>query len=1404
MNVVAKRVASELGVIYSDLYDFVQQGCLGVNYTACAFQTTGLHFFTRAPLPSSSQIFVANIIIRSLSHSELPQPKATVDFATGGHAAPVDMRHPAGQEVEERALTSTATASSNPCGNAATTPPHTMIEDGIGCWHNVTIPQVLVIGDSISSGFVGYGAEVKRIFEDPLSWCGANQSIPNSEPAGATGFCSARTGRGGLIRPFDARFRTATGPLARVTHSGGWSGQPGANWQAGNSSNGAACVNHWLGSQKSDVITINFGLHDCGCCNPHRLPKPDDCTSKIANESCSGNLPYGRQVSSVDYEKNLQTVYATASSALNVGGKIVYVPTTPGGEAYASTVSNLCIRKVNAIAQRVLGHKPDVVFSDLHAAVDKVCGGSNYSSCKLQCNKNAPCPRGAKGGHHFQPAGRTFTAVVVAHAVAPLLGPRWMEFLHGLSHGATVKTDDELPCRDRFLSPFGAKSLWNVAIGANAKFVPCNIYAPSMQLEEQGPGPSKAQCANMTKQFSRRHICPGAHSGITAAQCAAKGCCFSTLHCTVPCPWCFTPQQVDGPGSFHNDADHFVHVKSTDPTVTWFMQGWWGQAPKSSCVPTQANNQCHCSQMPGTLKFTQQQIRLPNFVKELNVATPNCNNALSMLQPDNKTVIQTQPAFRCDPGGPLFSLTNGTGPHSRGGPQTYPLTVDITSDLNVGVNSSLNTALGAHGGSGLSALGGVIRLHEIAPADGVPIPHALKLELYAHQYYYGGGTGKRKLQPPSESNGGRTQYVWPATGSDGYTWATCKSGERCLAYGGANEYLVPGALLALPEAAASALIPHLTVPGKRVAAAFRDYGGYIIDDTAGDSASLAWESGANDLFASKYNFTLNTVGGAWYNDLVAIFQELQVVINNKPDSVGGGGTPRQPPLPPLCKIDDTAARIPVYSISSMSHTPSSTAPTSTSTSIIKSDEGKPRLKLDDAARMLRPLAALVTMMGSDSQYLHHSKSPFGPWEEVIPEGCTEGTGVWSGGGGNNPSPYIVDEEASALTGLANNSVVIITTCGQGNRTHEPANTTLRSYMCVGVSKSWRDPVILHNAPLFALPHQNDYTNRSVLTDPWEGWLTEDPFFFFNKKLKKWQALFHQVRRQALSDPKGALQPNGPVDKWSGGYAESSSTQLFGPWTAHSPQHGAYSKDLFLVRHRSNHSLQHASPPRPPSGSPPAPFKLGRTWPVYMNESLTSWGGNALQDPSTFKWHLYTSAMSAGRNHNRHASDLIPGPCGIGSWEGNSLVIHAVSDSPRGPFKMTDVALPSQHTNPQIVLAPDGEWLLYSLGGMNCTKCSNTSYLSPGRHRHHQSQACVRQDIRLLHMVRSSRVRRLPPTRCSAFDTLRQDHTLPTAGGQRHREPEGATQDPARRPRSSYLPIQRRRSRVHSRRCKSAR
>ena len=63
---------------------------------------------------------------------------------------------------------------------------------------------------------------------------------------------------------------------------------------------------------------------------------------------------------------------------------------------------------------------------------------------------------------------------------------------------------------------------------------------------------------------------------------------------------------------------------------------------------------------------------------------------------------------------------------------------------------------GAHGGSGLSSIGGSIRLGELLPGA-PPIPHALKIEL-GNWWYYGGS----QLNPNTADNGGRNlcARVW--------------------------------------------------------------------------------------------------------------------------------------------------------------------------------------------------------------------------------------------------------------------------------------------------------------------------------------------------------------------------------------------------------------------------------------------------------------------------------------------------------------------------------------------------------------------------------------------------------------------------------------------------------------------
>lgn len=79
----------------------------------------------------------------------------------------------------------------------------------------------------------------------------------------------------------------------------------------------------------------------------------------------------------------------------------------------------------------------------------------------------------------------------------------------------------------------------------------------------------------------------------------------------------------------------------------------------------------------------------------------------------------------------------------------------------------------------------------------------------------------------------------------------------------------------------------------------------------------------------------------------------------------------------------------------------------------------------------------------------------------------------------------------------------------------------------------------------------------------------------------------------------------------------------------------------------------------------------------------------MKDPKTGIYHAFFAAM---RN--------VPGSkgtCNLGAWTSNSEVIHAVSSSPVGPFNMQDVALPPWHHNPQVMLHPDGTWLIYTIG-----------------------------------------------------------------------------------------------------------
>ena len=207
-NVIAKGVAAEVGASVIDLYGYVEEFCqqqkllpassgFGGNYTACAIQSSGLHFFTSTPQPSGQQYTGLHIA----AEATMMIPNAHINNKTEGEA---------------RVLGSSSSSSmpdTMSCGN----PPAPL---------STTLPNVLIIGDSISEPGSGYGPGVQQL----------------------------------LMRP-GVPWRNVSGSLAAVQHNG----NTGSN-QAGPTTNGVNCIKSWVGKDyKWDVITVNFGVCMCAC-----------------------------------------------------------------------------------------------------------------------------------------------------------------------------------------------------------------------------------------------------------------------------------------------------------------------------------------------------------------------------------------------------------------------------------------------------------------------------------------------------------------------------------------------------------------------------------------------------------------------------------------------------------------------------------------------------------------------------------------------------------------------------------------------------------------------------------------------------------------------------------------------------------------------------------------------------------------------------------------------------------------------------------------------------------------------------------------------------------------------------------------------------------------------------------
>jgi len=286
------------------------------------------------------------------------------------------------------------------------------------------------------------------------------------------------------------------------------------------------------------------------------------------------------------------------------------------------------------------------------------------------------------------------------------------------------------------------------------------------------------------------------------------------------------------------DQDWWITTSSSDPVTDVYDPYSWDQRCGSGTLWNST------TYFPATLLVPDAQP--PN--------TPN--NASAILQPDGRTIQQYEPTARCSAGGPLFGYQAATE--------------DIYGD---GI-------YGGHFGSGLSSIGGTIRVGEFRPSAGA-IRHTLKLEAWAQRYYY------------YSSN--RPGFRWPANMADDYAASQ---------YHGTNPALTEGSLLAIPPAISISSLGLTTDAARKIAQALQDYGGYVVDDTAWDDFAFCTEinptTSVRAQFFSDYGYNLDDGNGTpFFADINTIFRALKVVDNNGPNNIGGGGTPLVPLAPPL-------------------------------------------------------------------------------------------------------------------------------------------------------------------------------------------------------------------------------------------------------------------------------------------------------------------------------------------------------------------------------------------------------------------------------------------------------------------------------------------------------------------------
>jgi len=232
--------------------------------------------------------------------------------------------------------------------------------------------------------------------------------------------------------------------------------------------------------------------------------------------------------------------------------------------------------------------------------------------------------------------------------------------------------------------------------------------------------------------------------------------------------------------------------------------------------------------------------------------TPNSNFAFRL--PNSDTVFEGSQVSRCIEGGPVY----------------MPIWMQYPENRKHQTITGNGLEGGGQGASGMSALGGTIRLGELIGND--PIRHAIKINPWAAKYCYYHDT--------------LPGYKWPAQSADNYAKDQ---------YQGTDPNVVMGSLFAIPPGVSSGSLEITTMPAQKLFYTMQNYGVYFTEDAAWDTWDLIVERDVEIEFENTYGFSMSS--DIWKNEMNNLIKALWVVTNNFPGNIGGGGVPMAPIAP---------------------------------------------------------------------------------------------------------------------------------------------------------------------------------------------------------------------------------------------------------------------------------------------------------------------------------------------------------------------------------------------------------------------------------------------------------------------------------------------------------------------------